>query len=78
MYLFARLQGRCAELQTQRNELSVMMLEMEDQGLLKDGMLGFFNLIHEQSIFSSLKVVVIYKLMMIMHVCIKLMLTVPF
>ena len=73
MYLFARLQGQSAELQTQRNELSVMMLEMEHQGLLKDGMLGFFNLI-----FSSLKVVVIYKLMMIMHVCIKLMLTVPF
>jgi len=56
----------------------MMMLELEHQVLLKDGMLGFFNLIHEQSIFSSLKVVVIYKLMMIMHVCIKLMLTVPF
>jgi len=51
----------------------MMMLELEHQVLLKDGMLGFFNLI-----FSSLKVVVIYKLMMIMHVCIKLMLTVPF
>jgi len=71
--LSARLQGRCAELKTQRNELSMMMLELEHQVLLKDGMLGFFNLI-----FSSLKVVVIYKLMMIMHVCIKLMLTVPF
>ena len=52
VYLFARLQGRCAELQTQRNELSVMMLEMEHQGLLKDGMLGFFNLFQQQSMLS--------------------------
>jgi len=52
----------------------MMMLELEHQVLLKDGMLGFFNLFQQQSMFSSLKVVV----MMIMHVCIKLMLTVPF
>ena len=52
VYLFARLQGRCAELRTQRNELSVMMLEMEHQGLLKDGMLGFFNLFQQQSMLS--------------------------
>ena len=52
MYLFARLQGQCAELQTQRNELSVMMLEMEHQGLLKDGMLSFFNLFQQQSMLS--------------------------
>jgi hypothetical protein len=42
VYLFVRLQGRCAELQTQRNEMSIMMLELERQVLLKDGMFGFF------------------------------------